>query len=164
MRAARIRRRTVPTVPSPPFKVRPARRGDFPEVTELLRVLGYPDVGDMTAFSWVLSHPEMEVIVATDSMDRPIGMACFSHRPQLRLGGRIGTIDELVVADAWRARGVGRELMARTVARAKVLGCKRVELTTHRGRESYRRSFYEKNGFTEANSAVLRLATLETRK
>ena len=143
---------------APAFKVRPARRGDLPEVAALLRELGYPDGGDSTTFSWVLSHPEMEVLVATDAMDRPIGVLTMSHRPQLRLGGRIATIDELVVTESWRGKGVGRELITKVLSRAKVLAVKRIELTTHRGRDSYRRAFYEKNGFKEIDSALLRVA------
>ncbi len=143
--------------------MRPARRGDLPEVASLLRELGYSDGGDSTTFSWVLSHPEMEVLVATDSMDRPIGVLSMSHRPQMRLGGRIATIDELSVTEAWRGKGVGRELVARAVARAKVLGVRRIELNSHRSRQSYQRSFYEKNGFVEVDSAVLRFAETEKR-
>jgi hypothetical protein len=41
------------------------------------------------------------------------------------------------------------------------LGVKRIELATHRGRTSYKRSFYEKNGFIEVDAAVLRLADSE---
>jgi len=33
----------------------------------------------------------------------------------------------------------------------------RLELETNRARESYRRGFYIKNGFTEADSAVMRI-------
>jgi N-acetylglutamate synthase-like GNAT family acetyltransferase len=141
--------------------VRPARRGDLPEVASLLRELGYAEGGDSTTFSWVLSHPEMEVFVATDQMDRPIGVISMSHRPQLRLGGRVASIDELSVTEAWRGKGVGKELVARAVARGKVLGVKRIELATHRGRASYQRGFYEKRGFVEVDSAILRLAETE---
>ncbi len=144
--------------------MRPARRGDLPEVQSLLRELGYASGSDTTTFAWVLSHPEMEVMVATDAMDRPVGLLTMSHRPQLRLSGRIATIDELVVAEAWRAKGVGKELLGRAVARARALGVKRIELNTHRGRESYSREFYRKNGFAEADSAILRIEVGEKKK
>jgi GNAT superfamily N-acetyltransferase len=68
------------------------------------------------------------VYVAGDAQDRPIGLLSLSHRPQLRLSGRVATIDELVVALAWRRKGVARALMQRALERAKVLSVKRVEL------------------------------------
>jgi GNAT superfamily N-acetyltransferase len=66
--------------------------------------------------------------VAADAQDRPIGLLSLSHRPQLRLSGRVATIDELVVSTAWRRKGVARALMQRALERARVLSVKRVEL------------------------------------
>jgi GNAT superfamily N-acetyltransferase len=142
-------------------KIRRARRGDRESIAMLLKELGYPEAGDAGSLLWVLNHPEVEVWVAVDKSDRPVGFISLSHRPQLRLAGRITTIDELVVAEAWRGKGVGSTLLATAIDRAKALSAKRVELKTHRGRASFRRGFYEKNGFVEADSAVMRFAALE---
>ena len=76
----------------------------------------------------MLSHPEIEVYVAADAQDRPIGLLSLSHRPQLRLAGRVATIDELVVSKAWRRKGVGRALVQRALERTRVLSVKRLEL------------------------------------
>ena len=122
----------------------------------LLAALGHAGAGDTATVHWVLSHPEMEVIVACDPMDKPIGLITLSHRPQLRMKGRIVTIDELVVMPPWRRKKVGRELMRRALERAKVLSAKRVELVTHRARGDSVKQFYESCGFTEADSFVLR--------
>ena len=144
-------------------KIRRARRGDRESIAALLKELGYPDAGDAGSLLWVLNHPEVEVWVAVDKLDRPVAFLSLSHRPQLRLSGRITTIDELVVSEAWRGKGVGSQLLATAIDRAKALSAKRVELMTHRGRESFRRSFYVKNGFVEADTAVLRFGALEKR-
>jgi GNAT superfamily N-acetyltransferase len=116
--------------PTPPatFRIRLARRGDGEQLGALLAELGYPGAGDTSTVHWVLSHPEAEVYVAGDGQDRPIGLLSLTHRPQLRLSGRIATIDELVVASAWRRQGVARALMTRALERARVLSVKRVEL------------------------------------
>ena len=113
---------------TPAFRVRLARRGDGEHLGALLLELGFPGSGDTGTVHWVLSHPEIEVYVAGDAQDRPIGLLSLSHRPQLRLSGRVATIDELVVASAWRRRGVARALMQRALERARVLSVKRVEL------------------------------------
>jgi GNAT superfamily N-acetyltransferase len=115
----------------------------------------------MNILSWVISHPEMEVFMAVDPLDRAIGMLSLSHRPQLRLRGRVATIDELIVAEAWRNKGVGKKLVQAAVARVKDLSVKRLELSTHLGRESFHRAFYEKNGFAQVDSALMRLEELE---
>jgi GNAT superfamily N-acetyltransferase len=114
--------------PPPPFRIRLARRGDGEHLAALLNILGHPGAGDTSTVHWVLSHPEIEVYVAGDAQDHPIGLVSLSHRPQLRLSGRIATIDELVVLPAWRRRGVARALIQRALERARVLSVKRVEL------------------------------------
>jgi GNAT superfamily N-acetyltransferase len=102
-------------------------------VKVLLGELGF--TGDAATVTWIVSHPEMELIVAADSFDKVIGFVQLSHRPNLRHAGRIATIDELVVQKAWRRKGVGRELLRRAVDRARVLGVKRLEVQTLEGQE-----------------------------
>lgn len=144
----------------PQFRVRPARRGDADALAALLVELGYPGATDQATVHWVISHPEIEVIVAGDSSDRAIGMISFSHRPQLRARGRIARIEELVVTESWRRRGVGRELVKKVVERARVLSVKQLELVTHAGGAAPR-GFFEACGFAVSDSALLRLSSLD---
>ncbi len=116
-------------------------------LSALLRELGFSEGSDTQTVHWVTSHPEIEIFVACDAQDRPVGMLSLSHRPQLRLRGRIATVDELVVTEPWRRRGVGRALLLHAIERAKVLSVKRLELAsrTDAGPEAVR--FYEACGF-----------------
>jgi N-acetylglutamate synthase-like GNAT family acetyltransferase len=141
--------------------VRQARRGDAEAIKSLLGELGYTRGGDAATVNWIISHPEMEIFVAADSLDKAIGVVALSHRPQLRLQGRVASIDELVVAAQWRRRGVGRALVKRAVERAKVLSVKRVELVSHRPRAEAPRAFYEACGFAEADVIAFRLTETE---
>ena len=143
------------------FHIRSARCRDAEAIGGLLRELGYAEGADAATVQWVISHPEMDVFVAADSRDRAIGMVSLSHRPQLRMRGRIATIDELVVTREWRGRGVGRELLKRALARAKVLSVRRVELVTHVGKSDVPRRFYEADGLREADAMVLRLLEVD---
>lgn len=122
----------------------------------LLGELGYPGAADQATVHWVISHPEIEVLVAGDPQDKPVGMITFSHRPMLRVKGRLAVIEELVVTESWRRRGVGRELVRRVVDRARSLGVKQVELLTHDARLDVPR-FFESCGFGPANTSVYRL-------
>lgn len=120
----------------------------------MLAELGFADGADAQTVHWIVSHPEMEVFVAADGMDKPIGLLSMSYRPQLRLRGRIATIDELVVSASWRRKGVGRELLRRAVERARVLAVKRLELTNHFGRGDEAMAFYRACGFVERDAVV----------
>ena len=143
------------------YRIRPARRGDREGIATLLAEAGSPDSCDSTTLAWVISHPEMEAHLAVDQPDRAIGLVSFSHRPMLRLKGRIATIDELVVAQAWRKKGVGKALLAVAVTRLKVLGCKRLELATQQAGEV---AFFEKQGWVATEGRVLRHQATEPKK
>jgi GNAT superfamily N-acetyltransferase len=126
-------------------------------LASLLAELGYPNAADQATVHWVISHPEIEVLVAGDPHDKVVGMITLSHRPQLRVKGRVATIEELVVSEPWRRRGVGRELLRHAIERARSLSVKQVEIVTHRGRQEYIKPFYEACGLHELDAAVLRL-------
>jgi N-acetylglutamate synthase-like GNAT family acetyltransferase len=137
------------------FRIRRARRGDAEALAALLKELGFPEGSDTQTVHWVTSHPEIEIFVACDSQDRPVGMLSLSHRPQLRLRGRIATVDELVVTEAWRRRGVGRALLLHAIERARVLSVKRVELASRQDAGVDSGNFYEACGFAQ-DSMVFR--------
>ncbi len=149
----------APDVPS--FRIRRARRGDAESLASLLREMGYAQGSDAQTVHWVISHPEIEVFVAADPQDRPVGMVSLSHRPQLRLRGRIATVDELVVTETWRRRGVGRALMQQVIERcgARALSVKRLEVSAYALEEV--QGFYEACGFTQVDRMVMRHIDLE---
>ncbi len=126
----------------------------MPIVTLLSEVGGAADAHTVT---WIISHPEMEVHVAADSLDKVVGVVTLAHRPHLKLGGRAATIDELVVSKPWRRRGVARELLKRVVDRAKVLMVKRLEVQTMSRGDEAAGAFLRACGFDEADAGVWRL-------
>ena len=139
--------------------IRPAIESDLHAAFKLMAELGYPDLTIARfaeIYSSVQKHPAMTLIVAEDDGE-VVGLASISRRPQLRLASDLITIDELVVADNARGVGLGRALLEHVKAMAGSSGARRLELETNRARESYRRRFYVKNGFTEADSAVMRI-------
>jgi len=129
------------------FRIRRARRGDAEALAALLRELGFPEGSDTQTVHWVTSHPEIEIFVACDPQDRPVGMLSLSHRPQLRLRGRIATVDELVVTESWRRRGVGKALLLHAIERSKVLSVKRLELASRQDTTGEVARFYQSCGF-----------------
>ncbi|WP_241758101.1 GNAT family N-acetyltransferase [Myxococcus landrumensis] len=130
----------------------------------LLRELGYPQGTDQQTVHWVVSHPEIEIFVAGDAQDRPVGMLSFSHRPQLRLRGRVATIDELVVTETWRRRGVGRALIKQILERCKVLSARQLQLVSPMATTPEARNFYTACGFSEVDAGVFRHLETEGRR
>ncbi len=137
--------------------MRRARPGDASYVFALVEQLGYTPEhrGFDETFAQVVRHPEAAVFVATEGL-KVIGYLAMSHRPQIRLGGRVASIDDLVVDERRRSEGVGTALLDAAIAHARGLGCQRVDLSTNRARQSFQRGFYRGHGFSEADSALLR--------
>jgi N-acetylglutamate synthase-like GNAT family acetyltransferase len=144
-----------PTPPPTGFRVRPARRGDAGPIVTLLGEVGLS--ADPNTVTWIISHPEMELLVAADALDKAIGVVCLAHRPQVRMGGRVASVEELVVTQAWRRKGVGRELLKRAVERARVLGVKKLEIQTLTASSPEATAFLSACGFAPADAAVFRL-------
>jgi N-acetylglutamate synthase-like GNAT family acetyltransferase len=139
--------------------IRTASSEDMQSAFKLMAELGYPNltIGDFaTTYSSVQENPAMTLLLA-EYDGEVVGLASITRRPQLRLAGDLITIDELVVSDKMRGLGVGRRMLERITSTCRDLGARRLELETNRTRESYERRFYVKNGFTEANSAVMRI-------
>lgn len=136
------------------IRIRVARRGDRDSIYRLLVEVGVdvPSHDQSAALSWIVSHPETEVTIAVDPLDRGVGMVAISHRPQLRVGGRIATIDEFVVSAPWRHKGIGAELLERALSRAKMLGCRQVEVAVV---DPAARVFVQKRGFTTEGAQVM---------
>ena len=139
--------------------IRPATDFDAEAAFKLIAELGYADLSFARftqTFRSVLENPGMMTFVAAANGD-VVGLATISFRPQLRLTADLFSIDEFVIADRVRGQGVGRRFLEHLKGVAKQAGARRLELETNRARASYQRGFYVKNGFVEADSAVMRI-------
>ena len=122
----------LPSQPPPPkssdgkdYRVRSLKRGDRDAVFKLLASEGWvvPAGDQELAISWVVQHPEMESLVAHDAaaFSKVFGMITMSHRPQLRLGGRVACIDLFHVAPEQRKKGIEQDLFAQSLRRAAMI-------------------------------------------
>jgi len=139
------------------YRIRPLKRGDKDVLFKLLAADGWivPSSEQETVLSWVVQHPEIESFVAHHAISygSVFAVLSLSHRPQLRLGGRVGYIDLFAVDVGYRGNGVGSDLLAQALRRAEALGCKRFELRLP-GSRDYRHEFFEEHGFSPSGDAL----------
>jgi N-acetylglutamate synthase-like GNAT family acetyltransferase len=139
--------------------IRMARAEDEAALLVLTKELGYEAIDPMAfrrSFLAVVDRPDSTLLVA-ERAGKVVGFLSASWHPRLGLAGPQVEIDELDVAAAERGKGTGRALVDALKAHAMLLDARRVQLVTSRNLDSYRSRFYEKCGFTQVDSAVMRL-------
>ena len=137
--------------------VRLAAEEDVPRILELYRQLALtpgetedqsntsPD-NYQRAFREITALPGYALLVAEDGGE-VIGSLALFIAPNLSHGARPWAIIENVIVDeAHRRCGVGRELMECALARAKEAGCCRISLDSNKSRDVAHR-FYSAMGF-----------------
>ncbi len=75
-----------------------------------------------------------------------IGFASLHIEPQLHHAGLVGEIQELIVHEIARDKGIGAQLVSRLELEAEKRGCVSIEVTTKNFRVDAQR-FYEQVGF-----------------
>src|SRR5579883_1898335 len=142
------------------FTIRRAERADVPAIVQLL---ADDDLGAtretateplpesyFAAFEAIEGDGCNELIVV-EAEGEVIGTLQLTVIPYLTYrGGKRAQIEAVRVAPLFRGRGVGRELFAWAVARARERGCHLVQLTTDTRRPDARR-FYESLGFVASH-------------
>ena len=141
------------------MRIREVEDKDIQDVQDLLKELSY-SASDMKSFKsiWdeVLHSKDMGILVA-ENEKKIVGYLSYSIKPQLRLSGYCMEIDELSISDKLRGQGTGSSLLSHAKEIAKARKVKMIIISTNRERESYKRGFYQKQGFKEKNSAWFKL-------
>jgi len=133
-------------------KVDAARSEDFPEVFILLGQLWPGRVLDEKAIHRVYLHnldSEMKKYYVARGENGLVGFMTLHVITNLWAQGCLLQIEELVVNEAYRGQGVGRQMIDQALALGEERGCCTVEVTSafHRA-EAHR--FYESCGFKKA--------------
>jgi GNAT superfamily N-acetyltransferase len=143
-----------------PFIIRKASPEDLDAITRLLEDLDYhiQKQGEfkLLGLQVLERDPAWTVFIALQS-GTAVGFISIHVKPVMRLEGQIASIEELVVQKDLRGSGVGSALLDKALLFAGELHCARIEVLSSKRRESYKRNFYTKHGFTEHPSAVFRI-------
>ena len=140
------------------MRVRDARSGDLSALVELYRQLVVDDDADAQALGGevglrvlegMISQPDRNLLVA-EGDGVVLGTADQVVVVNLTHGGRPWCIVENMVVDEWhRRRGVGQALMAEVLRRARAVNCYKVQLLSRRVRTDAH-DFYRAIGFEDS--------------
>jgi GNAT superfamily N-acetyltransferase len=135
--------------------IREATESDLPAVGKLLEDL--TDAIDSTEgidteialknYERLLNDGGSNFLVAARE-GTPVGFINFTVRQTILHQSPSALIDELVVAEEYRGKGVGRQLVQAAIDKCRQLGCCEVEVSTEKTNLKAR-NFYKQCGFEE---------------
>ncbi|UNK70310.1 GNAT family N-acetyltransferase [Microbacterium sp. H1-D42] len=125
---------------------------DASEIARLLAQLSRTATFDRSRLESIIEHDATDLIVARDN-GRIVGAATLVTFP-LPSGLR-GHVDDVVVDESMRGRGIARALLVRMTELATDRGLRTLDLTSRPSRESALR-LYESAGFVRRDTNVLR--------
>ncbi|WP_422446267.1 GNAT family N-acetyltransferase [Thermoanaerobacterium sp. DL9XJH110] len=133
------------------LKIRNAKPGDEVYIVELIKELS-ETIGEASGISVEfaknsLSFPCFQILVAEEH-GRVVGLISYSVKPSLYHGANSCIIEDLVVKQQARGRGVGSALIREALIRIQKLGCAEVSVSTMPDNEKAIR-FYRACGFTD---------------
>jgi GNAT superfamily N-acetyltransferase len=146
-----------------PIHIRRARRLDVPAIVRLLaddelgrqreRAVDPLPQSYYDAFAAIDADPTQELVVV-ESRGAVIGTLQLSYLTGLSYqGGTRAQIEAVRVAAPYRGRGIGAQLFAWAIARARARRCHMVQLSTNASRLEARR-FYERLGFVASHAGM----------
>jgi GNAT superfamily N-acetyltransferase len=144
----------------PAVTIRRAREADLPRVVDLIHggalnpsneLPGEPlHAGYVDAWRDIESNPRAELMVAEHN-GRVVGTLLFMVLPHIaNRGGRLAQVESVHVDAALRSHGIGEQMIAWSVDRARALGCFRLQLTSDKRRDAAHR-FYRRLGFAQSH-------------
>ena len=130
------------------IQIRPATLEDFDQLLVLFRQL-WPTKTIVperlrTVFSRVIATPYKLYFCAVEG-GQIVGLGSVSFKDNLWQEGEIAYVEELIVHENCRGKGVGSVLLEHLISLAMKRGCRRIELDTAFHRAIAHR-FYEKHG------------------
>jgi ribosomal protein S18 acetylase RimI-like enzyme len=131
--------------------IRDATVGDARVIVELVKELAR-SMGEESP----LIEPYVQIYLDSTSNsillamaeDGIIGLLSYSLRPNLYHSGNICLIEELIVGEKARGRGIGARLLVELFSRMTIKDCAEISVSTLPGNQSAI-EFYRKHGFKE---------------
>jgi GNAT superfamily N-acetyltransferase len=95
----------------------------------------------------LIHDPRAHILLAKDGANA-VGLIHFSTRKTALHPTPSALIDELVVTQSYRNKGIGSELLKAAIVKCRLLGCCELEVSMESSNRKAR-DFYHKHGFAE---------------
>lgn len=94
------------------------------------------------------------ILLVVESKEGVVGMASVQTLISTAMGEYVGLIEDVIVTEAYRGRGVGKALLEALIAESESAGLKRLALgADHRNHKAI--AFYQKHGFSISNMGLM---------
>ena len=144
-------------------KIAVASLCDVPVLAELLNDLFsqehefVPDLAKQTAgLEKIISTPAIGEILVLKIDHRIVGMVSLLYSISTALGGRVATLEDMIIHKDYRRKGLGKELFQEAIDFSKKRNCLRLTLLTGRNNEVAIK-FYQHFGLKRSGMIPLRL-------
>ena len=143
--------------------IRPAQPGDLDGLVELLQVL-FAMESDFTPdadrqrqglMRFMANRGRQRQILVAEAEGRVVAMATVQRLISTAQGGPVGWVEDVVVQEAYRGRGLGRNLMTALVEWAVSHGLTRLQLLADQENRTAL-SFYHRSGWHSTHLICLR--------
>lgn len=145
-----------------------AGHGDLDQLADLLAELFtlendfHPDrEKQLRGLRLILDNPVLGRLFVLRDQGRVAGMANVLVTISTAEGCRVAMLEDVIIHNEYRGKGLGRRLVEHVLAWAKMEGMTRVTLLADRDNEAAL-DFYRKLGFEHSHMAVLRRGLLHT--
>jgi GNAT superfamily N-acetyltransferase len=145
------------------IEISPANPLDIPALCELLGILFaqeaefQPDsAAQQHALSQIIANREIGCVFVARHREKTAGMVSLLYSVSTALGGRVATLEDMVVHPDFRNAGMGTRLLNHAKQFACQTGCKRITLLTDQTNLAAQR-FYQRHGFSSSAMLPMRL-------
>ncbi len=144
-------------------EIRIANTGDLPELVGLLNELFTQDIEfepnyaiQEKGLQMIIGNKEVGEILVLKVDNKIIGMVSLLYTISTALGGRVATLEDMIISKEYRNMGFGKELLAEAISFSKQQGCPRLTLLTDFDNDVAIK-FYKGFGFTKSAMIPMRL-------
>jgi GNAT superfamily N-acetyltransferase len=130
-------------------QIRECKAEDFDGVVVLLRQL-WPgrslDLGALRNTFGDSLGSDRQIFLCAESDQKVVGFGSLTLKRSLWNAASVGYVDEMVIDEGHRGRGIGSQILERLILWARDQGCSHVELDSAFHRKDAH-AFYERRGF-----------------
>lgn len=146
-----------------PLEITIAQASDIPALCQLLESLFNQEAEfspnrekQQRGLLKIMDNPELGFILVGKLDSAVIGMVNILFTVSTALGERVALLEDMVIAETYQNRGLGKALIEKAIAEARNQHCKRITLLTDKSNEAAQR-FYQQHGFVQSTMMPLRL-------